>query len=123
MQFINQINPPTDVNSYRPISLFSSISKLLECVIASRLTTFANQNHVIPDTQFGFSKKHSTVSRLAKSVDYISHGYNLRKHTGMALLDLEKAYDTVWITGLLYKVTVLKKCPNIFYSLSYDHTW
>jgi hypothetical protein len=26
----------------------------------------------------------------------------------MALLDLEKAYDTIWITGLLYKLIVLK---------------
>ena len=87
--------PPTDVNSYRPISLLSSINKLLESIIASRLTTFVNQNHLIPDTQFGFRKKHFTVSQLARIVDHISHGYNLRKHTGMALLDLEKAYDTV----------------------------
>jgi hypothetical protein len=100
--------PPTDANSYRPISLLSSISKLLERIIASRLTTFINQNHLIPDTQFGFRKKHPTVSQLARITDYISHGYNLHKHTGMALLDLEKAYDTVWITGLLYKLIVLK---------------
>ena len=100
--------PPTDVNSYPPISLLNSITKLLERIIASRLTTFVNQNHLIPDTQFGFHKKHSTISQLARIVDHISHGYNLRKHTGMALLDLEKAYDTVWITGLLCKLTVLK---------------
>ena len=100
--------PPEDANSYRPISLLSSISKLLECIIASRLTTFINQNHLIPDTQFGFRKQHSTISQLARIVDHISHGYNLRKHTGMALLDLEKAYDTVWITGFLYKLIVLK---------------
>jgi hypothetical protein len=77
-------------------------------IIVSRLTKFVNQNHLIPDTQFGFRTKHSTVSQLARIVDHISHGYNLRKHTGMALLDLEKAYDTVWITGLLYKLIVLK---------------
>jgi hypothetical protein len=100
--------PPSDVNSYRPISLLSSLSKLLERIIASRLTKFVNQNHLIPDTQFGFRKKHSTVSQLARIVDHISHGYNLHKQTGMALLDLEKAYVTVWITGLLYKLIVLK---------------
>jgi hypothetical protein len=99
---------PTDANSYHPISLLSSISKLLERIIASRLTTFVNQNHLIPETQFGFRKKHSTVSQLTRIVDHISHGYNLCKHTGMALLDLEKAYDTFWITGLLYKLIVLK---------------
>jgi len=112
--------PPTDVNSYRPISLLSSTSKLLERIIASRLTTFVNQNHLIPDTQFGFRKKHSTVFQLARIVDHITHGYNLRKHTGMALLDLEKAYDTVWITGLLYKLIDLK-VPEylLFVLLSY----
>jgi hypothetical protein len=48
------------------------------------------------------------VSQLARIIDHISHGYNLHKHTGMTLLDLEKAYDTVCITGLLYKLIVLK---------------
>jgi hypothetical protein len=97
----NSNKPPTDANPYRPISLLNSISKIVERIIASRLTTFFNQNHLIPDTQCGLKKNHSTVSQLARIVDYISNGYNLRKHTGMALLDLEKAYDTVWITGLL----------------------
>jgi hypothetical protein len=103
-----QNEPSTDANSYCPITLLSSISKLLEHIIASRLTTFVNQNHLILDNQFGFRKKHSTVSQLTRIVDHISHGYNLHKHTGMALLDLEKAYDTVWITCLLYKLIVLK---------------
>jgi hypothetical protein len=80
--------PTTDANSYCPISLLSSVSKLLERIIAARLTTFVNQNHLLPETQFGFRKKHSTVSQLAMITDYISHGYNLCKHKGMALLDL-----------------------------------
>ena len=32
--------PPTDTNSYRPFSLLSSISKLLERIVATRLTSF-----------------------------------------------------------------------------------
>jgi hypothetical protein len=34
--------------------------------------------------------------------------YNLHKHTGMVSLDIEKAYDTVWINGLLYKLISFK---------------
>ena len=35
----------------------------------------------------------------------------------MAVLDLEKAYDTVWVTGLLYKLTVLKVPEYLFFVL------
>jgi len=100
--------PPTDPNSYRPISLLSIVGKLFERIIASRLTTYVNQQHLLPHEQFAFRKIHSTVSQLARISDYISNGYNLHKHTGMVSLDLEKAYDTVWIHGLLYKLITHK---------------
>ena len=112
-----QNKPPTDANSYRPISLLSSISKLLGRIIASRLNTFVNQNHLIPDIQFSFRKIPSKVSQLGRIVDHISHGCNFRKQTGMALLDLEKAHDTVWITGVLYKLIVLKVPENLLFVL------
>jgi hypothetical protein len=35
----------------------------------------------------------------------------------MALFDLEKAYDTIWITGLLYKLIVLKVPEYLFFIL------
>ena len=56
----------------------------------------------------GYVKKHANVAQLARITDYISNGYNLHKHSGMVLLDLEKAYDTVWIHGLLYTLIVVK---------------
>jgi hypothetical protein len=55
-----------------------------------------------------FVKKHSTVSQLARISDYITNGYNLNKHTDMVSLDIEKAHDTVWINGLLYKLISFK---------------
>ena len=100
--------PDTDPNSYRPISLLSTLGKLFERILAARRTSFVNQRHLLPHTQFGFCKKHSTVSQLARITDYISHGYNLHKHSGMVFLDLDKAYDTVWIHGLLYKLIVFQ---------------
>jgi hypothetical protein len=100
--------PPTDPKSYRPISLLSIGGKLFERIIATRLSTQVNLKHLLPDEQCGFRKKHSTVSQLARITDYISKGFNLHKHTGMVSLDVEKAYDTVWINGLLYKLITLQ---------------
>ena len=101
-------NPSTDPNSYRPISLLSKLAKLFERIIAVRLTSFLNQQQLLPHAQFGLRKKHSTVSQLARIADHVSNGYKLHKHSGMVLLDIEKAYDTVWIYGLLYKLIVFK---------------
>ena len=100
--------PPMDPNSYRPISLLSIVGKLFERIIASRLTAYVNHQHLLPHEQFGFRKKHSTVSQLARISDYISNGYNLHKQTGMVSIDIEKAYGTVWIYGFLYKLISLK---------------
>jgi hypothetical protein len=96
--------PPTHPNSYRPISLLSAISKVLERIIARRLEHHVQQTHIIPNEQFGFRKRQSTVAQLTRITDFISHGYNLKKHTGMVLLDIEKAYDTIWTNGLICKL-------------------
>jgi len=109
--------PGTDPNSYRPISLLSTHGKLFERIIAARLTSFVNRQHLLPHEQFGFHKKHSTFSQLAQITDYISNSSNLHKHSGMVLLDLEKAYDTVWIHGLLYKLIVFKLLTYLLFTL------
>ena len=86
--------PSTDPNSYRPISLLSTLGKLFELIIAVRLTSFVSQHHLLPHAQFGFRKKHSTVAQLTRITDYVTKGFNLHKHSGMILLDIEKDYDT-----------------------------
>jgi hypothetical protein len=107
----------TDPNSYRPVSLLSTFGKLFERIIAIRLTSFVNRQHLLPHAQFGFRKKHSTVSQLARITEYTSNGFNLHKHSGMVLLDLEKAYDTVLIHGLLCKLIVLKLPTYLLFTL------
>jgi hypothetical protein len=96
--------PQFEKRCYRPISLLSTFGKLFERTLAARLSSFVAQHRLLPLAQFGFRKKHSTIAQLARIADYVTHGYSLHKHSGMLLLDLERAYDTVWIYGLLYKL-------------------
>ncbi|EFA13663.2 putative RNA-directed DNA polymerase from transposon X-element-like Protein [Tribolium castaneum] len=89
--------------SYRPISLLSCISKIFEKVIHFRLSKILQKNKTINNCQFGFRPKHNTTQQLARIVNDIQINYNKDKVTTMALLDIKKAFDRVWIDGLIYK--------------------
>lgn len=92
--------------SYRPISLLSSLSKIFESLIYSRL--LASTNHLLKNEQFGFRKQHSTTQQLARVAEHVTYRLNMGESTGMFLLDLEKAFDTVWHCGLLHKLVSYK---------------
>jgi len=76
--------PPFD-----PIGLLRTLSKLLEQVEAHRLNYFIYQNQILPPEQSCFRQQHSTVSQLARITNFITHGFNLSKHIGTVLLDIE----------------------------------
>jgi hypothetical protein len=90
--------------SYRPISLLSSIGKVLEKVILTRLVKVTDENSTIPDEQFGFRPKHSTVDQLINVTEFIAKGFGQNQSTGAIFLDVAKAFDTVWHDGLVYKL-------------------
>jgi hypothetical protein len=71
------------------------------------LNAFIHQNHVLSSEQFGFCKQHSAVSQLVRIANFTTHGFNVRKLTGMVLFDIGKAYDTLWLSGLLFKLISL----------------
>lgn len=94
--------------NYRPISLLNTLSKLLEKVIYKRLSEFANRQNIIPNVQFGFRKKHSTNHQLLRITETIEKGFEDKQYTTAAFLDLTRAFDGVWIEGLLYKLAKLE---------------
>lgn len=97
-------NPSDQPTSYRPISLLSALSKVLERAILTRISRHLQDKHVIPAQQHGFQQHKSTVTQLQKVTKHIKTQLGNRTSTGVVLLDVEKAYDRVWHQGLVYKL-------------------
>ncbi|GFT26360.1 RNA-directed DNA polymerase from mobile element jockey [Trichonephila clavipes] len=99
--------------NYRPISLLSSIGKLFEKIILSRLKEHANNNNIIPSFQHGFRENTATNHQLLRLTNLVVGGFNNHETTGGAFLDVEKAFDRVWHDGLLLKLTELNFPPYV----------
>ena len=93
-------------SSYRPISLLSSLSKILERIILQRISRYVDENNIIPFEQFGFRAKHSTSHQLLRVVKHVRKQFDHKRSTGMLFLDIEKAFDSLWHNGLLHKLLI-----------------
>ena len=90
--------------NYRPVSLTSICSKLMEHVIASQLMGHLNTNNILYDLQHGFQDKHSRETQLLALVHELVHGVDANKQIDMAILDFSKAFHKVSHKHLLYKL-------------------
>ena len=60
---------PTSFNNYRPVSLLSVLSKVLERVMYARCIKFIEKHNILYDRQFGFRQNHSTTHALLLVMD------------------------------------------------------
>ena len=70
------------------------------------------------DDQFGFTPRHSTSLQLIRLVERITRNFGDKRLSGAVFLDVGKAFDTVWINGLLYKLTLLNFPSYIVHTIS-----
>ncbi len=82
-----------DVDNYRPISLLSSISKILEKIVADKLIYHLLSNDLIYQHQYGFLPKRATEHNLLHIVNFITSALNEGKYCMGVFLDLRKAFD------------------------------
>ena len=92
------------VNNYRPISLLTSLSKILEKLVYSRTIKFLLDKNVFSDSQFGFREKHSTSHAILNFLDNVARATDNHLHTIGILLDFSKAFDTINHEILLRKL-------------------
>ena len=110
-------------SNYRPISLLLTISKVLEKVVYVRTYGFLENTGQIYSSQYGFRPKHSCTNAISELTSEIVKGWEHRKNTVAAFLDLSKAFDTLNHKVLLQKLErygIRDHCNNWFKSYLLD---
>ena len=97
----------TDPPNYRPISLLPLLSKVLKRVVRDQTEEFLSLNKILYDYQSGFRKNHSTNTCFSFLNDKILKGFDDSLVTGMILIDLQKAFDTINHDILLKKLSII----------------
>lgn len=86
---------PTEVSNYRPISLISNVSKIIEKILKKRIESFLERFQILSDNQFGFRTGMSTEDALVYLTKNIYNNLDNNKAILGVFLDLAKAFDTV----------------------------
>ena len=73
-------------------------------MINTRLRTFFTSCKIIEEEQEGFREKRSTVRSLYRMQLELEDIQRNKKPAVLLNIDLEKAFDSIWIDGLFYKL-------------------
>jgi len=101
------------VSSYRPISLLPTFAKLFEKLILHRITPIIDQHNILPESQFGFRRKHNTILQIHRITDKISASFETKQYCPALFLGISQAFDRVWHDGLLFKLKHF--LPSLYY--------
>lgn len=92
-------------NNQRGLTMLSCVGKVFTKLLNNRITEYLEKHNILNDNQAGFRKDRRTTDNLfilRSLIDkYVKHG---KKKLFLGFVDFHKAFDTVWHTGLFYKL-------------------
>ena len=112
--------------NYRPILLLPLISKILKKIVHDQMIDYLTQRNILYKYQSGFRTKHSTDLCLSYLNNKILKGSDNGIFTGMIIIDLQKAFDTIDHNILLEKLKAIGFCDdtvNWFHSYLTDRAF
>ena len=111
---IHKMNDKHSLNNYCPVCLSPICGKIFERTIFN-VFAFLENNNLLTPKQSGFRPNDSCVSQLLSIVHSIYSDFDLNPLLEVRgnFLDISKAFDKVWLEGLLYKLESLGIAGNL----------
>jgi hypothetical protein len=93
------------MDDYRGITLLCALSKLFEVILSNRLMAWSESHNILHDEQGGFRTNRGCdhqqfILHEILSSRWYKHNKTKREATYACFIDVKKAYDRVWRTGL-----------------------
>ena len=99
--------------AYRPISISSYFGKLYERILERRIRYHCDLEDILDDEQEGFRSCRNTTRYLYKLTASLKAAQQRNFTSFLLCLDFEKAFDSVWLKGLIVKLFTLNIKGNI----------
>lgn len=93
-----------DLTNYRPISLLSCLSKVIEKLIHVRFINYLTRHSLLNPKQYGFRQGLSTNHALLDVVTTAYNNIDEKLYSSLVFVDYAKAFDTVCHKTLLDKL-------------------
>ena len=101
---IHKRDSKSDPSKYRPISLLSVISKVMESSVHKQLQRYLLRHNLISNKQYGFRPNHSTADLLTVLSQTWNNILDKGGEVYAVALDIKGAFDQVWHNGLCAKL-------------------
>lgn len=102
-----------NIKNYRPISLLSVFSKIIEKIMANRIMKFLEKYNILTSSQHGFRGKFSTETATTGLVQEISEKLNANNYVIGLFFDFSSAFDTINISFVAEKLEKIGIRGNI----------
>ena len=95
----------SELGNYRPISVISHISKILEKIVKDQIMDFLTDQNLVTEYQMAYIRGRSTQSAINFLTNHWLNNIDNGLYTTACLIDLSKCFDCVNSDILLQKLT------------------
>ncbi len=99
-------------SNYRPIALFSSLSKVFESILNRKIQKHLSTSDLLSDRQYGFLKGRSTDDLLILLTNPWSSSLSRFSETFSVALDIQKAVNRISHKSLFSKLPSFRLCHS-----------